>query len=105
MAVTMEPTIDAGPPPRVWPSSSPCRRRRPARRDRVLPDGIPTPAANDLVVAVDDPVAGIVVDCWHWQRQPGGPDLSSWIAPRRRIAYLQLCDAARAAVRRLRRGR
>lgn len=39
--------------------------------------------------------AGIVLDSWHWQRQPGGPapELLATI-PGERIGFLQLCDAA-----------
>jgi sugar phosphate isomerase/epimerase len=39
--------------------------------------------------------AGILLDTWHWQRQPGGPDpeLLARI-PGERIGYVQLCDAA-----------
>jgi sugar phosphate isomerase/epimerase len=39
--------------------------------------------------------AGILVDTWHWQRQPGGPnpELLARI-PGERIGYVQLCDAA-----------
>jgi len=57
--------------------------------------GIPTLAvANDLVVASESPAAGILIDCWHWQRQPGGPDLDLLRSlPGDRITYVQLCDA------------
>ena len=39
--------------------------------------------------------AGILLDSWHWQRQPGGPvpDLLAAV-PGERIGYVQLCDAA-----------
>jgi sugar phosphate isomerase/epimerase len=39
--------------------------------------------------------AGILLDTWHWQRQPGGPNpaLLAQI-PGERIGYVQLCDAA-----------
>jgi sugar phosphate isomerase/epimerase len=51
-------------------------------------------AAWELVEPVG-PSAGIVLDTWHWQRQPGGPvlDLLRTI-PGERIGYVQLCDAA-----------
>jgi sugar phosphate isomerase/epimerase len=57
--------------------------------------GLPSLAAAwDLVRPLSADV-GIVVDAWHWQRQPGGPcpDVLAGI-PGERIAYLQLCDAA-----------
>ncbi|HEY8216996.1 MAG TPA: sugar phosphate isomerase/epimerase [Acidimicrobiia bacterium] len=59
--------------------------------------GIPTLAvAWDLVEPLG-PRAGILLDTWHWQRQPGGPcpDLLGTI-PGDRIHYVQLCDAAAA---------
>lgn len=38
---------------------------------------------------------GIVLDTFHWQRQPGGPDVSVLTdVPGERISYVQLCDAA-----------
>ena len=39
--------------------------------------------------------AGILLDTWHWVRQPGGPnpELLARI-PGERIGYVQLCDAA-----------
>lgn len=41
------------------------------------------------------PSAGILLDAWHWHRQPGGPapELLASI-PGERIPYLQVCDAA-----------
>jgi sugar phosphate isomerase/epimerase len=39
--------------------------------------------------------AGITLDTWHWQRQPGGPDLALLRSiPAERVPYLQLADAA-----------
>lgn len=39
--------------------------------------------------------AGITLDTWHWQRQPGGPDVALLRSiPAERISYLQLADAA-----------
>jgi sugar phosphate isomerase/epimerase len=42
--------------------------------------------------------AGILLDTWHWVRQPGGPnpELLAHI-PGERIGYVQLCDAAPGA--------
>lgn len=60
--------------------------------------GLPSLAAAwELVGPLSDDV-GIVLDAWHWQRQPGGPcpDVLARI-PGGRIAYLQLCDAAARA--------
>jgi sugar phosphate isomerase/epimerase len=48
--------------------------------------------AWDLVAPVSD--VGLVLDTFHWQRQPGGPDwelLSS--LPGDRVSYVQLADA------------
>src|ERR1700722_19821457 len=39
--------------------------------------------------------AGILVDAWHWVRQPGGPNFELLARiPGERIGYVQLCDAA-----------
>jgi sugar phosphate isomerase/epimerase len=41
------------------------------------------------------PDAGVLVDTWHWQRQPGGPNLPLLSSiPGDRIGYVQMCDAA-----------
>jgi sugar phosphate isomerase/epimerase len=55
--------------------------------------GIPSLAAAWELV--QDPGAGILLDTWHWQRQPGGPnpELLATI-PGERIGYVQVCDAA-----------
>ena len=38
---------------------------------------------------------GLLLDTWHWTRQPGGPDFELLRRiPGDRIFYLQLCDAA-----------
>ncbi|HET6811388.1 MAG TPA: TIM barrel protein [Acidimicrobiales bacterium] len=57
--------------------------------------GLPSLAAAWELVGPLSADVGIVLDAWHWQRQPGGPcpDLLGRI-PGERIAYLQLCDAA-----------
>lgn len=58
--------------------------------------GLPTlAAAHRLVAAAGAPNGGLLLDTWHWQRQPGGPApevLAS--VPGERIMALQLCDAA-----------
>jgi sugar phosphate isomerase/epimerase len=56
---------------------------------------IPDLATAWALVEPLGPAAGILVDSWHWQRQPGGPcpELLATI-PAERIGYLQLCDAA-----------
>lgn len=42
--------------------------------------------------------AGILLDTWHWTRQPGGPDLGVLATiPGDRVPYVQLCDAAAEA--------
>lgn len=41
---------------------------------------------------------GILLDTWHWQRQPGGPDHETLrTVPGDRVFYVQLCDAAPVA--------
>lgn len=57
--------------------------------------GIPDLATAWELVEPLGPGAGILLDSWHWVRQPGGPnpDLLALI-PGDRIGYVQLCDAA-----------
>ena len=57
--------------------------------------GVPGLAAAWQLVEPLGAGAGVLVDTWHWQRQPGGPcpDLLADI-PGERIGYVQLCDAA-----------
>lgn len=57
--------------------------------------GIPDLATAWRLVEPLGAGAGILLDTWHWQRQPGGPnpDLLRQI-PGERIGYVQLCDAA-----------
>lgn len=58
--------------------------------------GVPDLAtAWRIVEAAGSAYGGILLDTWHWQRQPGGPapDLLRRI-PGERISYLQLCDCA-----------
>ncbi|ABW16140.1 Xylose isomerase domain protein TIM barrel [Parafrankia sp. EAN1pec] len=51
-------------------------------------------AAMRLLDAVDRDNLGLVVDMWHWFRQPGGPDYDTLRdVPTERIHVLQLCDA------------
>ncbi|MDE0065896.1 MAG: sugar phosphate isomerase/epimerase [Acidimicrobiaceae bacterium] len=56
--------------------------------------GVPTfSAANDLVVASGAENATVLIDAWHWVRQPGGPDLDLLRSvPGERVAYVQMCD-------------
>ncbi len=56
--------------------------------------GIPDLAtAWQLVEPLDG--VGLLLDTWHWVRQPGGPDLDLLARiPGERIACVQLCDAA-----------
>jgi len=58
--------------------------------------GIPDLAtAWRVVESADRDNAGILLDTWHWQRQPGGPavDVLRGI-PGERIPVLQVCDCA-----------
>lgn len=56
--------------------------------------GIPTLAAANEIAAHGGPAAGILLDTWHWHRQPGGPDLELLRSlPGERITSLQLSDA------------
>jgi len=60
--------------------------------------GIPTmAAANDLIIDGGEPNATILLDTFHWTRQPGGPDLDLLRSlPGDRIAYVQLCEPSAA---------
>lgn len=60
--------------------------------------GIPDLATVWALVEPLGPAAGIVLDTWHWVRQPGGPapDVLAGI-PGDRIGYLQLSDVAAEA--------
>lgn len=58
--------------------------------------GIPTLASlANILAKVDCENAGIVLDAWHWQRQPGGPspDVLRDLKPQQ-LSVFQLCDAA-----------
>jgi sugar phosphate isomerase/epimerase len=57
--------------------------------------GIPDLATAWSIVQPVGSGAGIVLDTWHWQRQPGGPNLALLAQiPGERIGYVQMCDAA-----------
>jgi sugar phosphate isomerase/epimerase len=67
---------------------------------RMCLEFLPGTAVPDLATAWSfveplGPAGGILLDTWHWTRQPGGPafDLLSTI-PGNRIPYLQLNDAS-----------
>jgi sugar phosphate isomerase/epimerase len=67
---------------------------------RVCVEFLPWTGIPDLATAWDlvEPLGagcGIVLDTWHWVRQPGGPapDVLARI-PGERIGYVQVCDAA-----------
>jgi sugar phosphate isomerase/epimerase len=50
--------------------------------------------ALDIVERADRENGGLVIDSWHWQRQPGGPDLDTLRLVRAdRVHVLQLNDA------------
>ena len=56
--------------------------------------GIPTLAAANEICAGAGPAGGILLDTWHWLRQPGGPDLDLLRSlPGERITSVQLSDA------------
>ncbi|MEM8707358.1 MAG: sugar phosphate isomerase/epimerase [Actinomycetota bacterium] len=57
--------------------------------------GIPTLAAANQICENAGPAAGILLDAWHWVRQPGGPDLELLRSlPGHRITSVQLSDVA-----------
>jgi len=61
--------------------------------------GVATLAAAWELVAPLGPAVGIVLDTWHWQRQPGGGDLGLLASiPAERFPFVQLSDAPAAPV-------
>lgn len=57
--------------------------------------GIPDLATAWSLVEPLGPAATVLVDSWHWQRQPGGPDVELLASvPGERIGYVQLADTA-----------
>lgn len=57
--------------------------------------GIPTLAAAKQLCEDAGLAAGILLDTWHWVRQPGGPDLDLLRSlPGHRITSMQLSDVA-----------
>lgn len=51
-------------------------------------------SAWQLVERCERDNAGLTLDTWHWQRQPGGPDFETLAGiPGARIHFLQLSDA------------
>lgn len=56
---------------------------------------VPTIAsAVEFLNAVDRDNLGLVIDAWHWFRQPGGPDIATLrTIPPERIHIVQLNDA------------
>ena len=57
--------------------------------------GIPDLATAWSLVEPLGPDAGVLIDAWHWQRQPGGPNPALLASiPGDRIGYVQMCDAA-----------
>jgi sugar phosphate isomerase/epimerase len=60
--------------------------------------GVPDLATAWSLVEPLGPAAGIVLDTWHWVRQPGGPNLELLSRiPGERIPYVQLSDAGPVA--------
>jgi sugar phosphate isomerase/epimerase len=101
-AVTLDATIDAG--RAAEGLAALCRHLGEAHiavAVEFLPwTGIPSLAVVwDLVQAAGEPNAGILLDTWHWQRQPGGPNLAQLRRiPGDRIPYVQVCDSARPSI-------
>lgn len=60
--------------------------------------GVPTmAAANDLIIDAGELNATVLLDTFHWIRQPGGPDIDLLRSlPGDRIAYVQLCEPSAA---------
>ena len=57
--------------------------------------GIPTLATANAICDHAGPAAGILLDAWHWARQPGGPDVDLLRSlPGHRITSVQLSDVA-----------
>jgi sugar phosphate isomerase/epimerase len=72
-----------------------------ARDQQVCLEFLPWSAVPDLktawqiVAAADRSNGNIVLDTWHWQRQPGGPNLELLRGiPGDRIRHVQLSDAS-----------
>jgi sugar phosphate isomerase/epimerase len=67
---------------------------------QVCVEFLPWTAVPDLATAwrLVEPLpksAAILLDTWHWQRQPGGPNPALLATiPGDRIGYVQICDAA-----------
>ncbi len=98
MAICLEPTLDDLDRARDNLAVVVARAREAGARTCVefLPwTGIPDLATAWSLVEPLGPDAGILLDAWHWQRQPGGPNLPLLSSiPGDRIGYVQLCDAA-----------
>ena len=57
--------------------------------------GVPSLAVANQICASGGPAAGVLLDTWHWVRQPGGPDLDLLRSlPGHRITSVQLSDVA-----------
>lgn len=57
--------------------------------------GVPSLAVANQLCESAGPSAGILLDAWHWVRQPGGPDLELLRSlPGHRITSVQLSDTA-----------
>ena len=95
LAVCLEPTLAPGAQDRLGALAE----RVAAIGARVVVEflpwtGLPTLGdAWELVEPLGDSV-GLLIDTWHWQRQPGGGDLGLLASiPKTRIPFLQLSDA------------
>jgi sugar phosphate isomerase/epimerase len=96
MAVCLEPTMSD--PARAQARLADVAERARAVGARACVEFLPWSAvptlrdAWDLVGPLED--VGLIVDMWHWQRQPGGPDVDALKeVPAERVYCLQLCDA------------
>lgn len=98
MACTMETTIDADLALEGFAALCKLAAQRGVRVAlEFLPwSAVPTIAAAWAIVRDCTAAnAGLVIDTWHWTRQPGGPDVATLRAvPGHQIHYLQVCDTA-----------
>jgi len=95
MAVCLAPTLAPGSQDRLGALAERVARLGARLCVEFLPwSGVPTLAAAwELVEPLGEGV-GIILDTWHWQRQPGGGDLDLLASiPKARIPFLQVSDA------------
>jgi sugar phosphate isomerase/epimerase len=98
LAVCLEPTLAPGSQDRLAALADRAARIGTRVCVEFLPwTGLPTLAAAwELVEPLGDGV-GLLVDTWHWQRQPGVRDLDLLASiPKTRLPYVQVSDALAA---------